>query len=129
MTSVTGTSERAEASGQPAENWTTRTLFARHKAAGIGGLALLALLLVITVGGILLSRPLVVSDSSSCTAWGSANDTQQRAYARRYVQEHGALPGGATEPVRVLAAVNAGCTQAFENDVQDSLTVREAIRQ
>ena len=74
--------------GTHTDGWNTRALVARHKVAALAGLVAIALLLVIVVGGILTSRPVVVSDSTSCTTWGSANQTQQAAYARRYVGEH-----------------------------------------
>ena len=127
MTSASGTTERAAASGQAPEAWTIRALFAGHKAVGIGALSLLALLVAITVVAILASGPLVVSDSSTCTDWGSANYTQQRTYARLFVREHRSLPGGARDPASVVAAINLGCTQAYANDVQDGLTVVQAI--
>ena len=110
-----------------ADGWNTRALVARHKLAALAGLGVLALLLVIVVGGILTSRPVVVRDSTSCTTWGSANQTQQLAYARRYVKEHGPLTGGVTDPARVIAAINAGCSEANVNDVEDDVNVVQAI--
>jgi hypothetical protein len=71
----------------------------------------------------------VVSYSTTCTEWGSANYTQQRAYAVRYVREHGSLSGGAVDPASVVAAINAGCTQAYASDVQDNITIVQAIKQ
>lgn len=71
------------------------------------------------------ARP--VSDSTTCTQWGSANQAQQAAYARLYVREHGTLRGGATSPGSVIAAINAGCAQAYGDDVSDTTTVVQAI--
>ena len=48
---------------------------------------------------------------------------------RKYVQEHGPLSGGASDPASVVAAINNGCNQAFDNDVQDNITVVQAITQ
>lgn len=110
------------------ETWTARALFARHRTLGISVLVLLAVLVVITVGAILTAKPLVVSDSTTCASWGSATYTQQRAYARRYLQEHGSLPSGATSQARVVTAINDGCAQAYANDVQDTATIVAAIR-
>lgn len=42
---------------------------------------------------------------------------------------HGALPGGSSSPGGVVAAINTGCTDAFNNDVQDTITVVQAIKQ
>ncbi len=128
MTSASGSTERAAPAAQAAEVWTTRALFARHKLVGISAVALLVLLLAIVVGGLLASSPVVVSDSSTCSTWSSANQSTQHAYAVRYVQEHGPLRDGATAPATVVAAINAGCTEAFDNDVQDNVTVVHAIQ-
>jgi hypothetical protein len=110
------------------EIWTARALFARHRTVGISVLVLLAVLVAITVGAILASKPLVVSDSTTCAGWGSATYNQQRAYARGYLQAHGTLSSGATSPARVVTAINDGCAQAYANDVQDTATVVAAIR-
>jgi hypothetical protein len=112
-----------------AEVWTTRALFARHKLVGICAAALLILLVATIVIGVLGSSPTPVSDSSTCSTWGSASHQQQRAYGPQYVREHGALPSGARDTSSVVAAVDAGCTDAFSNDVQDDITVVQAIKQ
>jgi hypothetical protein len=127
MTSVNSSTDRME----PAvvgESWTARALCARHKRLALGVLVALAALLAITVGAILASHPLVVSDSTTCADWGSATYTQQRTYARRYIQEHRSLPSGSTSPAHVMLAINVGCTQAYANDVQDTATIVAAIR-
>jgi hypothetical protein len=121
--------ERAGPPLPAAEPWSMRTLFARHKGIAIGALALLAVLVAFTAVGVLSSGALVVSDSTTCTEWGSATYTQQRAFAVRYLSEHGSLPGGVRAPASVVAAINGGCTQAYANDVQDNLTVVQAIEQ
>jgi len=68
-----------------------------------------------------------VSDSTSCSGWSSANQVQQHAYARLYVQEHGSLSNGARDAASVEAAINKGCLQAFGSDVADNVTVLQAI--
>lgn len=90
---------------------------------------LLAILIAIILGGILTSRPLVVTDSTSCSAWTSASQTEQRDYGTRYVHEHGALAGGGSEPAAVIAAINRGCSDAFTNDVEDNVDVVQAIKE
>jgi hypothetical protein len=110
------------------EVWTTRALFARHKLIGICAVALLVLLIAIILAGITGSSTVVVSDGSTCATWSSANETQQLAYGRRYVSAHGALPSGARSPASVVAAINTGCTQAFDNDAEEDVTVLRAIR-
>jgi hypothetical protein len=111
-----------------AEVWTTRALFARHKLIGICAVALLVLLVVIILAGVMGSSTVVVSDTSTCATWSSANQTQQLAYGRRYIREHGALPSGAPSPTDVVAAINTGCTQAFDNDAEEDVTVVVAIK-
>ena len=110
------------------EVWTTRALFARHKLIGISAVALLVLLIAIILAGILGSSTVAVSDSSTCVTWSSANQAHQLAYGERYLQEHGALPSGASTPSSVVAAINAGCTQAFDNDAEEDVSVVQAIK-
>jgi hypothetical protein len=126
---VSGSTGGVAPADRGAEVWTTRALFARHKMLGICAVALLVMLVATILGGILASSTVVVSDSSTCSTWSSANQTQQHAYGRRYLREHGALPGGARSPAGVVAAINAGCTQAFDNDAEDDVTVAQAVRQ
>ncbi len=129
LTRVSGSTEGAAPASQAAQVWTTRALFARHKVIGISAVLLVALLLAIIVGGVLASTTSVVNDKSTCATWSSANQTQQQAYAERYLREHGALPNGSSNPASVVAAINTGCTDAFNNDVQDTITVVQAIKQ
>jgi hypothetical protein len=129
MTSVTDSTERAAPVDRAGEVWTTRALFARHKLLGIGAVALLVLLLAIIAGGILSSSTAVVNDASTCATWAAANQTQQQRYAQRYVREHGPLPGGATAAASVVTAISNGCNDAFSNDVEDSVTVLQAIKE
>ena len=123
-----GSTDGAAPADRGAEVWTTRALFARHKLIGICGVALLVLLIAIILAGVLGSSTVVVSDSSTCATWSSAKETQQLAYGQRYIREHGALPSGAPSPTSVVAAINAGCTQAFDNDAEEDVTVVQAIK-
>ncbi len=66
-----------------------------------------------------------VTDVSTCSAWSSANQNGQQAYAETYLHEHGSLPGGSKVPANVIAAINNGCGH-FDNDVQDNITVVQA---
>ena len=89
--------------------------------------AFIVLLLAMTLVTALGSGRGSVSDATTCTQWGSANQTKQAAYARLYVREHGPLRSGATSPASVIAAINNGCGQAFSNDVSDTMTVVQAV--
>lgn len=110
------------------ESWTIRGLLGRHKLAtsvvAAGIVALLATFVLAAVG----SKAGAVSDSTSCTQWGAANQRQQAVYARLYVREHGALSDGQRSPASVITAINNGCTQAYGDDVSDTTTVVQAIR-
>jgi hypothetical protein len=70
-----------------------------------------------------------VTDSTTCTMWGSTNQIQQRAYALLYVREHGPLAGGVHDPAAVIGAINNGCNEAYVSDVEDNATVVQAVQQ
>lgn len=130
MTSSSALTDPAAEAGDSSETWTTWGLISKHKLLAAAGLAMLVLLLVIVVGGLVSEQPAVaVTDSTTCTTWGSTNQTQQRAYALLYVREHGPLPGGATNPASVVATINNGCNEAYVNDVEDNVNVVQAIQQ
>ena len=128
MTGASAFTDPAGVAGQADETWTTWGLVVKHKVAAAAALVLVLLLLTIIVGGILASRPVLVTDSTTCTSWGSANQTQQRNYAQRYLREHGPLSGGVTNPASVVTAINNGCGEAYVNDVEDSVTVLQALK-
>ncbi|HEY2160077.1 MAG TPA: hypothetical protein VGH24_02125 [Solirubrobacteraceae bacterium] len=108
--------------------WTIRGLIAGHKQASLGAAVVIALLVAMVVVPALGAKGGVVSDSTSCTQWGSANVDQQDAYARLYISEHGSVsPRWGQPPASVINAINAGCTQAFGENVSDSATVLQAV--
>lgn len=125
MTSSNASMEQA--APPAAEPWTTRALLARHKRLAIGGAGVILIVLVLLVAGIATSASGAVSDTSTCSAWSSANQDQQAAYAALYVREHGPLAGGATSAASVEAAINKGCLQAFGSDAADLVNVYQAI--
>ena len=68
------------------------------------------------------------TDSTTCAQWGSTNVNGQDAYARLYVREHGPVsPRWGPSPGGVINAINAGCYEAFGEDVSDTATVVQAI--
>ena len=109
------------------EAWTTRALIARHRRLSLSVLAIIVVMVALLVAGIAGSNAGAVSDASTCSAWSSANQGQQQAYAGLYVREHGALPGGATSTASVAAAIDKGCMQAFGSDAADLVNVYQAI--
>lgn len=125
---MTSTNGVIEGTGSPGgEAWTTRALIGRHKRLFLSVLAGVLVMLVLLVAGIASSDAGAVSDSSTCSAWSSANQGQQQAYAGLYVREHGALAGGPTSVASVEAAINKGCMQAFGSDAADLVNVYQAI--
>ena len=69
-----------------------------------------------------------VTDSTTCTQWGSTNVNGQHAYARLYVREHGQLSKRwGPAPTGVINAINAGCFKAYGEDVSDQTNVVQAV--
>lgn len=70
-----------------------------------------------------------VTDSTTCAQWGSTNVDGQNTYARLYLGEHGPVASGwGPGPAGVIRAINAGCYQAFGEDVSDTATITQAIK-
>jgi hypothetical protein len=108
--------------------WTMRGLIASHKVASFVIAALCAVTLAVLALVVLGPRSGAVTDSTTCQQWGSTNVTQQDAYARLYVKEHGPVSSAwGPVPTGVINAINAGCYQAFGEDVSDTATVVQAI--
>lgn len=108
--------------------WTARSLIASHKTASL----VIAGLCVLTVGFSVLMAvgPMAgaVTDSTTCTQWGSTNVNRQDAYARLYVREHGPVSRRwGRAPAGVVNAINAGCFKAYGEDVSDQTSVTQAV--
>ena len=108
--------------------WTVRGLVASHKKASLVIAAVcvvtVALLAIVALG----AKAGVVTDRTTCAQWGSTNVDGQNSYARLYIAEHGAVsPRWGPGSVGVINAINAGCYQAFGEDVSDTATVIQAI--
>jgi hypothetical protein len=116
------------ASASDTAPWTVRGLIASHKKGSLVIAALCAMTVAVVVLTALGAKAGPVTDSSTCAQWSSANVNQQDAYARLYVREHGAVsPRWGPVPVGVINAINAGCYQAFGEQVSDTATVVQAI--
>jgi hypothetical protein len=110
------------------ELWTIRGLIAGHKKAAL----IAAALCVFLVGTLVLvavtsTTAGALTDATSCTQWGNANQDRQTAYARLYLSEHGAVPKYGDTPAAVINAINFGCGVAYGDDVGDTATVVQAI--
>jgi hypothetical protein len=123
---IVSTSTSRAASKDP-ELWTLRSLLARHRGVAVGLAALILLLVATILLSVMGSKAGAVSDSTSCTQWGTANQARQAAYAKLYVKEHGPLRGGGRSSAQIIAAINSGCARAYGDDVSDSVTVTQAI--
>ncbi len=118
------------ATQRPTESapWTLRSLVASHKWASLVAAALCAVTVAVLAMVLLGPKAGAVTDSTTCAQWGSANVNQQDAYARLYVKEHGPVSARwGPAPVGVINAINAGCYQAFGEDVSDTATVVQAV--
>ena len=109
--------------------WSVRSLVSAHTLASL----LIAVVIVASVAFLALialgPRAGAVTDRTTCAQWGSTNVNRQEAYARLYVSEHGPVsPRWGPAPQGVINAINAGCYQAFGEDVSDTATVLQAIR-
>lgn len=107
--------------------FSVRGLLTRHKLVALGLAAIIALMLSMILVAVLGPKGGAVTDSTTCTQWGSSNQAQQAAYGKLYIKEHGPLPGGGRSPSAVIAAINDGCVRAYGDDVSDTVTVRQAI--
>jgi hypothetical protein len=108
--------------------WTVRGLIASHKVASLLAATLCAV--TVAIFALLFFGPKggAVTDSTTCAQWGSTNVNRQDAYATLYIKEHGPVsPRWGPAPTGVINAINAGCYQAFGEDVSDTATVVQAI--
>lgn len=92
----------------------------------VAGLCVLAVVPFVLVA--LGSKAGAVTDATTCTGWGSANETRQTAYAELYLKEHGPIPRWGGSPAGVINAINSGCDVAYGDGVADTATVVQAIR-
>lgn len=114
--------------GNEIELWTLRGLIASHKRAALVVAAIIAVMVALILIAALGTKAGAVTDSDTCTQWGSANVNREDAYARLYVTEHGPVsPRWGPSPQGVINAINAGCAEAFGEGVSDTVTVVQAI--
>jgi hypothetical protein len=108
--------------------WTVRGLIASHKIASLVIAGLCAVTVAVLLFVALGPKAGAVTDSTTCQQWGSTNVTAQDAYARLYISEHGRVSSGwGPAGQGVINAINAGCYEAFGEDVSDTATVVQAI--
>lgn len=125
---IVSTSRLATRTASDSAPWTIRGLIASHKVASLVIAALCILMVGFPVLIVLGPKAGPVSDSTTCTQWGSTNINGQDAYARLYVREHGPVSSRwGPAPAGVVNAINAGCFQAYGDDVSDQTTVVQAI--
>jgi hypothetical protein len=117
-----------EPGAQEYERPTVRGLVAAHKRLSAAALAVLLVLIGVILLTSLGPRVSRLSDSTSCSVWGSANQAKRDAYAARYVKEHGPLPSGAIDAGTIEGVIDSGCTQAYGFDEADTVTILQALR-
>lgn len=103
-------------------------LVSRYRWFALASLAVVVIIVVMLLVAVLGPKAGAVTDATSCSQWGSTNQTKQAAYARQYVRQHGPLSDGATSVAAVEAAINNGCMAAFASDEEDTVTVLKSIR-
>jgi hypothetical protein len=105
-----------------------RSLIASHKVVSAVIAALCVAVVAVFLAVALGPKAGAVTDSSTCDQWGSTNVNAQQAYARLYLKEHGPVARGwGSGPQGVINAINAGCDEAFGEDVDSTATVVQAI--
>lgn len=105
-----------------------RGLAASHKRAT--AVIVLVCALAVTYFVLIATGPTgaAVTDKTTCEQWASANISHQQTYARLYVSEHGPVsPRWGPAPQGVINAINAGCYQAYGEDVANTATMLQAI--
>jgi hypothetical protein len=68
-----------------------------------------------------------LSDSSTCSAWTSATQAQQTAYANLYISEHGSTVSGGLAAGSVESAINGDCNHAADLGEADDISVLAAL--
>ncbi|HUE26649.1 MAG TPA: hypothetical protein VMP89_07730 [Solirubrobacteraceae bacterium] len=122
------TTARAPQGDEYSAPWTIRGLIAGHRVAALAAATTFAVLVAMLAVAVLGAKGGAVTDATTCSQWGSTNVDRQDTYARLYVKEHGPVsPGWGPSPTGVINAINAGCYQAFGEDVEDSATVVQAV--
>ncbi len=114
--------------GYSPEDLKLRKLLAKHKLFALCAAASVALMLAMLLFAVFGPKAGTVTDSTSCSQWGSTNQVRQADYARLYVREHGPLSDGASSVGAVEGAINSGCMIAYENDEETTVSVLESIR-
>ena len=109
------------------QEWSLRRLIAAHKLSALAVAALGALVVAMFVLAALGPKGGAVTDATSCSQWGSSDQSRQSAYAQQYIREHGGAIAGRMTPATVIGAINTGCMQAFADDVADTTSVVHAI--
>ena len=104
-----------------------RKLIAQHKRESIAVIVLVVLLVGFTAASALSSsKASALSDASTCSAWAAAGQSQQVAYARRYVDEYGAV-AGSRDTGTVESAINSACTHAAYLGEADDVSLVAAM--
>jgi hypothetical protein len=101
-----------------------RTIIARHKRETAAVVALVIVLIgTMAATALPSSRASALSDASTCSAWASAGQSQQAAYARLYVTEYRSSRDAAS----VESALNSACTHSAYLGEADDISLVAAM--
>lgn len=107
---------------------TLRTIVRRHKAATAGAIAVVLVLIGVMAEAALPSANAgALSDSSTCSAWTSASQSQQTAYAHLDITEHGSNVSGGLGAGSVESAINGACNHAAYLGEADDISIVAAL--
>lgn len=103
-----------------------KKLILAHKRATGGVIAVVVVLVGVMVAAALPSaRAIALSDSSTCSAWGSASQAQRSAYARVYVTEYAS--SGARDQDTTEADLTSACSHAAYLGEADDISLVAAM--
>jgi hypothetical protein len=112
--------------GDSSPPWTVRRVLAEHKLLALATAASCAVLVAMFLFAVLGPKAGAVTDATTCSQWGSADWSQQTAYTRLYVREHGPLDGHSS-PMAIINLINNECMVAYGEDVDDTTSIVQAM--
>jgi hypothetical protein len=105
-----------------------KAIILRHKAAAAAAIAVVLVLVgVMAAAALPNAKAGALTDSSTCSAWQSATQTQQAAYAHLYVTEHGSSVSGGLGGAGVESSINGACKHAAYLGEADDISVIAAL--
>jgi hypothetical protein len=105
-----------------------KAIILRHKAASAAAVVIaLVLVGVMAAAALPSAKAGALADSSTCSAWQSASQTQQAAYAHLYVTEHRSPVSGGLGAADVERSINSACNHAAYLGEADDISLVAAL--